>query len=188
MKKILFCLAIAAVLPVPHAFASPLDFSLGINIGSRPRPVVVAPATAPPVYHEPRAVINEPPLFIEPPELGFHVSVGTPEDIFYTGNRYYVRRQNVWYAAPHYRGPWTVTCYNALPWKLRRQPYERIRYYRDAGYRQYSQRHDQYWERHNFRPAREWREPRRGETQAWKRTQHEELDRSQYVSYRGNGR
>jgi hypothetical protein len=186
MKKILFCLAVAAALPVPHAFASPVDFSLGINIGSRPQPVVVAPAPPPPVYHERHVVVDEPPLFIEPPQLGFHVSVGTPEDIFFTGNRYYVRRQNVWYAAPHYRGPWTVTRHKTLPWKLRRQSYERIRYYRDAGYRQYSQRHDPYWERHYFRPSREWREPRREETDSWKRAPQKDRPDSQYVRYHGN--
>jgi hypothetical protein len=116
--------------------------------------------------------MEEPPLFIEPPELGFHVAVGIPQNIFFVGNTYYLFRNNAWFAAPHYRGPWVVTRYNALPWKLRRYPFERVRYYRDAGYRHYREGRDAYWRSHQFRPNKEWKEAQKAERkqakQDWK--------------------
>jgi hypothetical protein len=65
MKKILFCLAmVAAALPVSQVFASNVDFSVGVNIGSRPHlPVVVAPA---PVVHAPRVVVHPAPAYRVP--------------------------------------------------------------------------------------------------------------------------
>ena len=170
MKRILFCLALAAVLPVPHAFASNVDFNLGINVGTRPTAVV--PVPPPPVYHEPPVVYEEPPLFIEPPELGFHVAVGISQDIFFVGNSYYRFNNNVWYQAPYYGAPWVVTHYRALPWKLRKHSYKKIHHYRYAGYRNYRHGRHAYWERHQFRPKHEMKEARRAEryerNQAWK--------------------
>lgn len=180
MKRILFSLALVAALPASHAVASNVDFNVGINVGTRPP--VVAPAVPvpvpvpvpapPPVYDEPEVVFDEPPLFIEPPELGFHVAVGIPYNVFYVGANYYLCKGNVWYAAPSYRGPWAVTRYNALPWKLRKHSFERVRYYRDAGYRHYREGRDPYWRAHYFRPKKEWKEARRMERdlakQDWK--------------------
>lgn len=167
MKRILLCLALAAVLPVPHSFASNVDFSFGINVGTRP-PAVVPVSPPPPAYYEPPVVIEEPPLFIEPPQLGFHVAVGIPQDIFLVDASYYLHTGNAWYAAPHFRGPWVVTRYHALPWKLRRHSYEKVRYYRDAGYRQYRAGRDPYWRHHHFRPKHEWKEARRVERERMK--------------------
>jgi len=172
MKRILFCLALAASLPVSHAFASNVDFNIGINVGTRPPAVVPVPVPSPPpppAVYAPPVVIEEPPLFIEPPELGFHVAVGIPQDVFFFGNVYYLCKGNVWYAAPSYRGPWAVTRYSALPWKLRRHSYERVRYYRDAGYRHYRRGNDPYWRSHYFRPKHEWKEARRIEREQAKR-------------------
>lgn len=165
MKKLLCCLALAATLPVPHAFASNVDFNLGINVGTRPAAVVPVPVPVPPppVYHEPAVVYEEPPLFIEPPELGFHVAVGVSQDIYFVGNSYYRFQNNVWYQAPYYGAPWVVTHYRTLPWQLRKHSYKKIRYYRDAGYRRYRHGGDAYWERHQFRPKHEIREARRAE-------------------------
>jgi len=163
MKKILCCLALAATLPVPLAFASNVDFNIGINVGTRPAAVVPVPVPPPPVYHEPAVVYEEPPLFIEPPELGFHVAVGISQDIFFVGNSYYRFSNNVWYQAPYYGAPWVVTHYRALPWKLRKHSYNKICHYRDAGYRRYRHGGDAYWERHQFRPKHEIREARRAE-------------------------
>lgn len=168
MKRILFCLALAAALTAPRAFASNVDFNIGINVGTRP-PAVVPVAPPPPVYYEPPVVIEEPPLFIEPPELGFHVAVGIPYDVFFIGGSYYLYKENAWYRAPHYRGPWAVTRYNALPWKLRRHSHERVRYYRDAGYRHYRVGNDSYWRSHHFRPKHGWKEARKVERAQMKR-------------------
>jgi hypothetical protein len=163
MKRILFCLALAAVLPLPNAFASNVDFNIGINIGNRPTAVPLPP---PPVYQpapvpqEPVVKSDEPPLFIEPPELGFHVAVGIPQNIFFFNNSYYLYQGNAWYISPFYRGPWRVTGYKALPRVFRRQPFAKIRYYRDAGYRNYRQARNPYWKQHYFRPQREWKQVR----------------------------
>jgi hypothetical protein len=193
MKKILWCLALAAALPVPHAFASNVDFNIGINVGTRPTAVVAVPP--PPVYQEPPIDYDEPPLFIEPPALGFHVAVGISQDIFFVGNSYYRYNNNVWYQAPYYGAPWVVTRYRALPWKLRRYPYEKIRHYRDAGYRDYRQGRDVYWERHQFRPKHEmkmvrkaehnemkqdWKRSRDGEGDSWKQAGREDRGQSRH--------
>jgi len=178
MKRILFCLALVASLPASHAFASNVDFNIGINIGNRPPAVVPVPVPPPPpVAYAPPIVIEEPPLFIEPPELGFHVAVGIPYDVFYVGANYYLCKGNVWYSAPHYNGPWVVTRYKTLPWKLRRYPFEKVRYYRDAGYRHYRGGHDPYWKSHHFRPQHGWKEARRVERK-WEKEQwkHERKD------------
>lgn len=178
MKKILCCLAFAATLPVPQTFASNVDFNIGINVGTRPQ--VVVPVPPPPVYHEPPVVYEEPPLFIEPPELGFSVAVGISQNIFFVGNTYYRFSNSVWYQAPYYGAPWVVTRYRALPWKLRRYPFEKIRYYRDAGYRDYRHGRDAYWRQHQFRPHREFKEARKAERhemkQEWKRSRDEDRD------------
>jgi len=183
MKKILCCLAIAATLPVPHAFASNVDFNIGINVGTRPTAVV--PVPPPPVYHEPAVVYEEPPLFIEPPELGFHVAVGISQDIFFVGNSYFRHHNNVWYEAPYYGAPWVVTRYSALPWKLRRYPYKKVRHYRDAGYRHYRQGRDAYWQRHHFRPKHEVKRSRKSDRNEmkheWKRSRHGDGDSRRYA-------
>lgn len=186
MKRILFCLALAASLPVPHAFASNVDFNVGINVGTRPPAVVAVPppvivqAPPQPVYVEPEVVFEEPPLFIEPPQLGFHVAVGIPYDVFFVGGSYYLYKGNDWYRAPSCRGPWVGTRYNALPWKLRKHSFERVRYYRDAGYRHYRRGNDHYWKNHYFRPKHEWKEARRVERdlrkQDWKNDRKWEKD------------
>ena len=178
MKKILFCLALAAALPVSHAFASNVDFNIGINVGTRP-PVVV-PAPPPPVYQQTPVAYDEAPLFIEPPELGFHVAVGISSNIFFVGNTYYRFANNVWYQAPYYGAPWVVTHYRALPWKLRRYPLEKIHYYRDAGYRSYRHGGNAYWKHHEFRPHRELKGARRAEhyerKHEWKHSQDRHRD------------
>lgn len=182
MKRILFCLALAAILPVPHAFASNVDFNLGINVGTRPTAVV--PVPPPPAYYEPPVDYEEPPLFIEPPELGFHVAVGISQDIFFVGNSYYRFNNNVWYQAPYYGAPWVVTRYNALPWKLRHHSYKKIRHYRDAGYRDYRHGRRAYWERHQFRPKHEMKVAHKAERherkQEWKHSRDGGRDSRRY--------
>ncbi|MRR08042.1 MAG: hypothetical protein EG828_14160 [Deltaproteobacteria bacterium] len=176
MKRILFCLALVAVLPLPNAFASNVDFSLGINIGNRPAVVPLPPTPVyepapvyqePPAYQEDSLEMEAPPLFIQPPELGFNVAVGIPRDIFFYNNNYYLYQGNAWFISPCYRGPWHVTRYNSIPWVLRKHPTARIRYYRDAGYRHYQKVRSPYWERHHFRPQRDLKEARYSENKSW---------------------
>jgi len=172
MKKLAVCLAIASSFPATLACASNVGVNVGINIGASP--AVVVPAPPPPVYHASPVIIEEPPLFLEPPELGFHVAVGIPYNMFFVGSTYYLYRGNAWYMAPHYNGPWAVTRYQSLPPKLRRYPFEKIRYYRDEGYRDYSQTHRPYWGSHQFRPEKEWKKEQKEQRKRIKEARKEE--------------
>src|SRR5512133_107785 len=59
--------------------------------------------------------VPEPPLFLLPPQLGFHVSVDTPDDIYLVNKRYYVPKGKVWYVGPGYNGPWQIIDIERLP-------------------------------------------------------------------------
>jgi len=148
MRRYLFCLAVALLIPVSQAHASRVGVSVGINIGI---PAVVAP-----VYAPQPVVLEEPPEFIAPPELGFYVAEGVPYDLFFVSNRYYLCRGNVWYSAPYYNGPWVSVGYSSIPYGIRRFPFERIHYFRDNYYRHFS--NDRYgYEYRHFRPgSRSW--------------------------------
>jgi hypothetical protein len=201
MKKPLFCMAFAGLLSAPLAYASNVDFNVGINIGNRP-PVVV-PAPPPPVYAPPvpvaapPVVIEEPPEFIEPPQLGFYAAVGVPYNLYFAANQYYLFKGNAWYAAPRYNGPWVSVRYASLPGVLRRYPHEKIQYYRDAGYRHYRGGGDPYWEKHRFHPEKVWKEQRkaekeyrkeqrRAEKEDWKEAKRQEKEYRDHD--RGHGR
>jgi hypothetical protein len=190
MRKVLFILACLSATSVSAAYASNVDFNVGINIGNTPR--VAVPVVAQPVYAPP-VVIEEPPEFIEPPQLGFYAAVGVPYDLFFVSNRYYLYRGNAWYAAPRYNGPWVTVQYNSLPGKLRRHSFERVRYYRDAGYRQYRGGATPYWKKHYFHPEKEWKEERKAERDQWKRDKHEakeerKAEREQWKSDRNEAK
>ena len=183
MRKTLFCLACATALCGPYAYASNVDFNVGINIGNRPTviepappPPVYVPVQPQPVYDAPPVIIDEAPVFIQPPQLGFYVAVGVPHDLFYVSGQYYLSRGNVWYSAPYYNGPWVAVRHRALPRVIRRHPHEKIRYYRDSGYAHYRRGGDPYWERHRFHPKDKWKEHRKAEREDWKRARHEEKE------------
>jgi hypothetical protein len=143
---IAFFAAVAMLASVPGAQASDVGFSLGVNLGN-----VVARFYAPPVSTPPRVAFREPPEFVAQPGLGFYFAVGTPYDLFYTANRYYLCRGNAWFAAPYYNGPWVQIGYGGLPWALRRYPVARLRYFRDKGCRHYR---DYGYGYGHFRPER----------------------------------
>lgn len=163
MKKILALSFVAAMFATPMAYASNVDFGVNINIGNTPNVVVPAPVVAPP----PPVVIDEPPEFIEPPQLGFYVAVGVPYDLVFMSNHYYMCRNNVWFRAPSYNGPWATVGYRSLPPGLRRYKIDRIRYIRDEEYRPYRAR-GAYYPGEHFRPAKEWRERREEAHERWK--------------------
>jgi hypothetical protein len=142
MRKYLFCLALALVIPVSQAHASRVGVNVGVNIG-----VPVAP-----VYVNPPVMIEGAPQFVAPPQLGFYVAVGVPYDLFYFGNSYYLSRGNVWYASSYYNGPWVTIGYRDVPPGLRRHSFDRIHYYRDGYYRRYQ--HQSGPEFRQFRPGR----------------------------------
>jgi len=169
----LICLAALA----GTAHAGNVDFSIGINLGNRPVAVSYEPVYAPappPVRYEPvyvpapqPVVIAEPPQFVLSPSLGFYVAMGTPYDLFYVGNRYYLSRNGAWYGGASFRGPWTTVAYRTLPRELRRYPVAAIRHQRDRDYRQWCNDNDHdRWQ--SFRPERDRREVRREEKARWK--------------------
>lgn len=168
MKKFLVISAMAAASAAPTAYASNVGFDMNINIGNTPQVVVPSPAPVPPPV-----VIDEPPEFIAPPQLGFHVAVGVPYDMVFIGNTYYLCRNNAWYRAPSYNGPWVGVRYRSLPPGLRRYKMERIRHMRDAEYRVYRGDRDHYRGRY-FRPEKEWKERRKEarEERKWEREEH----------------
>ncbi len=135
---------VAASVSLAHA-----GLNIGVNVGI-PAPVIAVPA--PPVIAAPPVEVVEPPEFVAQPGLGFYVAVGTPYDIFYAENRYYLCRGDAWYAAPYYNGPWVSVGYRAVPWRLRRYPIARLHSFRDDWGRHRGEGH--YAGYGHFRPER----------------------------------
>jgi hypothetical protein len=85
----------------------------------------------------PPAVLEEPPEFVYPPELGFGVAVGIPYDLFYVNGAYFLFRGDSWFKAPFYGGSWTKVGKKNLPRELRKNKIAKIHQYRDREYSQY---------------------------------------------------
>lgn len=122
MNRVSLLLLGAVLLTASPLRASDIGVDLHLSLG-RPAPA--------PVY------IAEPPVFLFPPGLGFYVAVGVPYDCFYIDGRYYIYKGNIWYAAPHYTGPWFITEPAHLPPGLVKHRYPRIIEMRNAEYRAY---------------------------------------------------
>ena len=88
----------------------------------------------------PSFILDTRPSFIELPGMGFSVSIGSPYDILYYGNMYYIIQDGVWYRSAYYRGPWIVVSERNLPYKIRRHRWDDIRRTRDVEYRKYEYR------------------------------------------------
>ena len=100
MRKAPLFLLAAALFGISPALASDLGLDLNLHLGNRsPAPIIV----------------EEPPLFLVPPTLGFQVAVGVPYDMFLISGRYYLCRDNTWDVAPGYGGPCGVIQHNRLP-------------------------------------------------------------------------
>lgn len=94
--------------------------------------------------------IDRRPDFIELRDPGFSISVGSPYDIIYYGDSYYLFNNGYWYRSSHYRGPWIGIHENHLPYRIRRYSWDDIRRYREVEYRGYEHRHD-HRDHHNDR-------------------------------------
>lgn len=113
----------------------------GINVAATD----AAPATQPVVMiGQPDVVIPNPPVFIMPPSLGFHVGVGVPYDIVFAYDNFYLYYGTTWYRASGYAGPWTIVQYDSLPPIIRAQKIENIRKYRELEYRLYRRNPSRY--------------------------------------------
>lgn len=130
MKKTIYLLTAAFIIMIGALTAKAADvgISVNVNIGNGPSGVVLA----------------EPPMFLYPPALGFYVAVGIPYDLFYLDLHYYLYRNNIWYVASGYNGPWVVVRYERLPRGLRRYKYHRLISIRDDEFRRYDRDRDHY--------------------------------------------
>ena len=89
-------------------------------------------------------VIDRRPDFINLPDQGFSISIGSPYDIINDGNQYYVFQDGVWYRASDYRGPWIVVRENSLPPRIRSNRWDDIRRSRDNESRRRGNMNNQY--------------------------------------------
>ena len=129
MRKELSILAAAALFGASPAMAGDVGFDLNIHVGNRsPAPIIV----------------QEPPLFLVPPALGFHVAVGSPYDMFFIDGRYYLCKEKVWYVAPGYGGPWAAIQRDRLPPGLAKRRYAEVIALRDREYGDYKRDRDHY--------------------------------------------
>lgn len=171
MKRHIVCLALLVVVPASAAHASDVAFSAGFSVGvpgasvsfGVGTPAYPAQGAAAYPYAYPyqgagaypyeAVTIEEPPLFVQPPELGFYAAVGVPYDLFFLNNLFYLFFGNVWYSSPYYNGPWSSVYAYDVPRVLNRYPFERIRRYRDQYYGQY-RRYGAWDGYRHFRPER----------------------------------
>lgn len=88
--------------------------------------------------------INSEPSFVYLRTQGFSIAIGSPYDIIYYGNRYYLNYNGRWYRSYSYRGPWVLVGNSRIPSKIRRHRLEDIRRYRDIEYRKSDRRNNRY--------------------------------------------
>jgi hypothetical protein len=124
-KQIWLAAGIAGML-----FGSPAaQAEVNIRIGER--------GDRPPTY-----VYDTRPNFINVPNLGFSVSIGSPQDIVSCDGRYYLNHNGRWYVSNNFRGPWILVREGRLPRQIRRHRWEDIRRFRDVEYRRYDSRYN----------------------------------------------
>lgn len=78
--------------------------------------------------------IESRPTFIMLTEQGFAVAIGSPYDIVYHDNRYYINQEGSWYRSKKYRGPWELIREKDLPSRIKKHPLIDIRRFRDTEY------------------------------------------------------
>ncbi len=90
-KRVIISLVAALTFSAGTAHAGHVGFNIGINLGG---PVYAAPPVpayvpaAVPVPPPQPVVLDEPPQFIVPQDLGLRVAVGVPYDLYYVGDSY----------------------------------------------------------------------------------------------------
>lgn len=126
-KQLIFTVILAAFMAVPAQGG----VNIGINVG------IPAPLPS-------SVVIQTAPEFIYAPQLGFHVSVGSPYDIVYIGNAYYLYNNGYYYRSRYYNGPWVGVEGRRLPPGLRKHRYDEVSRYRDREYRKYNRDREHY--------------------------------------------
>ena len=94
--------------------------------------------------NRPSFEINSAPSFVYLRTQGFSVSVGSPYDIVYYRNYYYINHNGNWYRSSNYRGPWMVILNQRLPYQIRRHRFDDIRRYRDVEARRSDHENNRY--------------------------------------------
>mgnify|MGYP006276568071 FL=1 len=141
-RTTLIAASLLAAASLPSGPEAQARVNIDINLG-QPAPVYVVPAPPPPPPPPPprrRIFIESRPRFIYSPDLGFSVSVGSPYDIVYYGDRYFVYDDGGWYWAPSYDGPWVFIENYRIPGRIRKFRHEEIRRFRDEEYRRHEPR------------------------------------------------
>ena len=100
-----FVVLVASGMAVAPALAA--DVNIGVNIGTPPPPVVVAPAPPAVVITPPSITFAAPPPLVVVPSAPTvqYVSTGS-YNVFVYGGRYYSFHNGSWFHAGHYNGPW----------------------------------------------------------------------------------
>jgi hypothetical protein len=138
-KQLLLALVVAGTSSCTPYPATRGDVHIGISIPVGPR-----------FYFERR------PDFIYLDDYGFSVSWGSPYDVIYLGNAYFIFQSGYWYRAYDYRGPWGRVGSFDIPAPLRRHQLEDIRRRREFEYRRHERN---YWD-DRFRQDRDrWQRP-----------------------------
>lgn len=110
------------------------------------------------------------PDFIWLDDYGFAVSYGSPYDVVYYGDDYYLYDNGRWYRSRTYRGPWGRVRSRELPPPIRRHDWRDIRRRRDNEYRRYDRG---FWD-NRFRMEREQWRRRDGEMRRDERQERQE--------------
>ena len=182
MKRTLLTVTLAISLVARASFGADVGIDINIRGGSPvpPPPPIYAPP--PPVYAPPappQIIIQQPPVFLAPPELGFHVAIDIPYDLVYISGRYYLFNGGAWYRGRNYNGPWIVVPERNLPPGLRKYRYEQIRHYRDEEYNHYREDREHYRGKY-FRPDKAWKKQRKEEWKEEKKWDKEERKRGKH--------
>lgn len=132
MKKYLYgCLGFAlafAFLVIGLVGAVRAEVNVNINIG-------------PPVF------VSEPSEVVYVPSMGFYFVPGGTYDVFFYNGYWWSRRNDRWFRASQYRGPWGVA--SSVPGNLRGlRPDYRVVYGKTGSRINYGQ-----WKKNNWRPV-----------------------------------
>jgi hypothetical protein len=91
----------------------------------------------------PTFIISVRPDFVYLSDSGFYVSYGSPYDMLFYGDLYYLYWGGNWYYSSYFNGPWNLIQEFNLPVIIRKHRWVDIRRFRDDEYR----RHDRnYWD------------------------------------------
>jgi hypothetical protein len=88
-------------------------------------------------------IITNRPDFVYLSGPGFYVSYGSPDDMLFYGDLYYLYRGGNWYYSSYYNGPWILTQEFNLPVIIRSHRWVDIRRFRDDEYRRHERK---YWD------------------------------------------